>query len=1352
MEVLIHSDDRMIRILLLPLVLIAELGAQESIPRFSKLTLEDGLSQSIVFCTYQDAEGFLWFGTQDGLNRYDGYEFVIFRHDPGEELSLTNNWINHVSGAGNWLWVCTSGGGLNLFDPAKNRAQVMRHRAGDPLSIPSDNVTHMLRDRKGVYWVATATGLRLLDSANQSFHFPEVLVPSAPELERASITRLMESADGSLWIATETMGLYRLTSAGNVERYAPGLPGRALSRANITALAEDAEGRIWAGSDQGVNMIDLSSGTLRVFYAGAQSSETADRILSLYCDGQNQVWIGTSGAGIRILREVRVGEFQSRTLVHDPLDPESLIENRVWNFYEDRSRILWIGTGNGLSKFDRKPAKFITYRKMPSNPNSLSHNQVWAVMEDRDHILWVGTTQGLNRIDRTQGEFRHFRHDPNRPHTLSDDRVWAIHEGEAPTLWIGTNGGGLNQFDRTNGHVVRYLADGRPGSISHPAVRAIISAGNNDLWIATRGGGLNYFDHNHRRFIAYRHDPNDSTSLSHDDAYSLFVDKNGNLWVGTAGGGLNRLNPDLRTFTRYVNNPRDKSTISYDRVLAINQDRSGTLWIATGEGLNEFDPKKRTFRRYYSNDGLPSNFVYAILEDRDGNLWMSTNHGICKMIRKGDHVEFRTYDKTDGLQGNEFNGNAYFQSRGGEMFFGGTDGLNSFFPDLVTDNPYVPPVALTGFRIFDRPQPLERIDPVSGIRLSHRENFVAFEFVGLEFTSPRHNQFAFRLEGFDEDWIFAGNRRFANYTNLDGGNYVFRIRAANNNGVWNEQGISIPVTVVPAFWNTWSFRIVAVSAILLGAFVFYRRKIREEKERNEILERKVAERTQTLQEMNLKILEADRLKSEFLANMSHELRTPLNAIIGFSELLMEDLQPTGSVEQVESLRDIHSSGKHLLQLINDLLDLSKIESGKMELYKDWFRLEEILSSVHHTLLPLFERKKQRFTWELSPDLPLLYGDPARIKQVMINLASNAHKFSGEQALIHVTAGLTEDHHAFVSVHDEGSGIAKEHLEIIFDHFRQVDGSSTREGQGTGLGLALCRQLMRMHGGDIRVESEIGKGSTFTITLPLNRDVRDVRPHRPEVVPSVDQPLVLIVEDDMQSYQLLRRYLENAGFRTQHTSNGLNALADAKALRPSVITLDIMLPGKDGWQILQELKSDPLTATIPVLVVSIVENKDLAFRLNAADYFVKPIDRHMFTDRIRRLTDFQGGDSKRVLVVDDDEHCIDMMKYLLERDFYDIRSAEDGLDALRVLQEFTPDLIILDLMMPKMNGFQLLEHLRADAKLRDIPVIVLTAKDLTEQEMISLKQHVRSVMNKATYNMRDLLAEVIRLTRQPEQAS
>ena len=515
------------------------------------------------------------------------------------------------------------------------------------------------------------------------------------------------------------------------------------------------------------------------------------------------------------------------------------------------------------------------------------------------------------------------------------------------------------------------------------------------------------------------------------------------------------------------------------------------------------------------------------------------------------------------------------------------------------------------------------------------------------------------------------------------------------------------------------------------------------------LEREVDERTRKLRELNARIIEADRLKSEFLANMSHELRTPLNAIIGFSELLI-DQREEFTADQADCLRDILSSGRNLLQLINDILDLSKIEAGMMTLYPEEFMLEDLFTGVQRTLAPALDKKGQKIQMQLEKPMPSIFADPNKIRQIMLNLVSNAIKFSPASTTITISAGLKsspQQDFFEVRVSDEGRGIRPEDQAIIFDEFRQIDGSSTREDQGTGLGLALCRKLVELHGGSIRVESVYGQGSHFIFQIPQDKEdggwelLEMQREHGDNT-----GNMIMVVEDDLQSANLIRRFFEMEGFRVFNVRNGNDVLEHARKIRPIAITLDIMLPGKDGWQVLQELKNDVYTQNIPVFVVSVMEDRHRAYTLHADDYFLKPIDRTLLVNRIKELAGRSVKENvvHEILVVDDDPNALFLLSSFLEKEGFKVRKAMNGPEAMDAMRESAPDLVVLDLLMPGMSGFELMEYMRQQKPLRQVPIVVLTAKEITDEDKRRLTGQVRQYMQKASYSIHDLLHEIRRV--------
>lgn len=1326
---------------------------------FERITLEQGLSQSGIYCVIQDSRGFMWFGTQDGLNRYDGYNFIVYKHSSLDTSSISNNWITSlVEDHKGSIWIGTQGGGLNRFDLKTERFESYQNVPNDPNSIINNNVRTVFIDQSGTFWVGTGRGACVFDPKTGKFH----PIDDLKGIQTAFVTTIFEDNDGHIWFGTQGSGLFAKERNGSSFIHYTHKPKYANSLNNnfVNTIYQDKHSVVWVGTAGGLNRLNSeATGNFVAFTHDGKNpySLSQDRVQTIFEDRLGILWIGTDGGGLNCFDPSDPTRTRFISYQNNPIDLHSLSENRVYSLLEDKSGTLWIGTGGGLSKLDRKPKKFKHFRTEANNPNSLNVSEVWCFFEDREGILWIGTNGGgLNRFDRKNNKFTFFRNDVRNPESLSEDRVWSILEDYTGNLWVGTNGGGLNKLNRGSSTFTRYQNDpANPKSISDNRVKALLQGRDSSLWIGTRSGGINRFDPKTGTFESYTNDPQNPNSLSSNDIYSMYEDRAGTLWIGTFGSGLNKFDRVTGKFTVYKNNPKDPNTISSNGVLTMCEDTKGNFWVGTQSGgLNKLDRENGVFTHFSREVGLPNEVVYAILEDNEGSLWISTNKGLSRIRYEAasDELDIRNYDQHDGLQSNEFNGGSYYKSKKGELFFGGVNGFNAFVPEQVKENVHIPSIALTAFKKFDRIQKLETAIPeIKEIKLSYEENVFSFEFASLDFTRPEKNQYAYMMEGFDNDWIYSGSRRYASYTNLDGGTYTFRVKGTNNDGVWNETGTAVTIVITPAFWRTWWFRISLILLIGWAAYSYYRSRLTSVQRQNEMLEKKVEERTKTLREMNSKIIETDRLKSEFLANMSHELRTPLNAIIGFSELLQDELKSIVTQDQMQSLQDIHHSGRHLLELINDILDLSKIEAGKMELNKEHFELNKLLETIRRTVAPLLDKKTQTLVIRMDEEQTKIFADPYKIKQVIINLLSNAIKFSPPNTAITIESSMLHNDRQSVfqlAVTDNGRGIPKEFHSVIFDEFRQVDGSSTREDQGTGLGLALCRRLIEMHGGKIWVESELNKGSKFILTVPQSSGEESVSP-RKEMGSSAafDSNMVLIIEDDLQSANLIRRFLELEGFRTIHINNGVDALEEARKIRPLAITLDILLPGKDGWEVLQELKSDPITRGIPVFIVSMTENKDLAYSLHADDYFIKPLDRDLLIEKINKLKNSKTKQKRvsQILVVDDEESALTLTGTFLEKKGFDVEKARSGMEALRKIRLSKPDLLILDLMMPQMSGFEVVDVLRQDPNLKEIPIIILTAKELTKKERDSLNGQIRCLMQKASYSTDDLLFEIKRVT-------
>ena len=826
---------------------------QASTIRFDRLSVRDGLSQNAVLAIAQDLRGFLWFATEDGLNKYNGYDFTVHKHDPGDDSTLSDSFVStlYLDSHGE-LWIGTRSG-LNRFDASSGAFERDPTGAGAADGLSGKWVVSILEDRDGNLWAGTDQwGLYRIDRGTglvTNFRND----PADPTtLSNDSVAAMYEDRGGALWIGTDAgLNLFDRASGAFVRYPHDPTDARALGGREVSAIVEDLEGALWVGTeDGGLSRLNRSTGAFTRYQHDAEdpASLSHDRVRALFVGGQGRLWVGTQN-GLDLYDREREGFIHYR---NDRGDPYSLSSNAVWSIAEDRTGVLWFGTyGGGVCKYSRTGDQFALYQHNPDRPNGLSDNMVWSLFEDSQGVLWVGTFNGgLNRLDRASDTVTVYRYDPKDPAGLSSDDVRDVLEDRAGNLWVATNGG-LDRYDPQTGTFTHYRHDaGDPNSLSENRVVVLHEDRAGRLWVGTRTQGLNLLDPETGEAVRYQTDPDDPTSLVDDRVWALYDDSEGMLWVGTLGG-ISVLDPSSGTLTRYQHDPADPNSLSNDGVFSLYEDASGTMWVGTwGGGLNRFDRTSGAFSQYTEKNGLPNDVIYGIEVDAAGFLWMSTNHGLSKFDPRTE--TFHNYDVRDGLQDDEFNVGAHFASANGELFFGGIQGFNAFFPERVTGNPHVPEIVITAFGKLNEPERMD-LAPGERIELSADDKLIWFEFAALDYAAPDRNQYAYMLEGQDEDWVSAGARRHVDYTNLSGGDYVFRVKGSNNDGVWNEVGVSVSLSVTPPFWDTWWFRALAFLVLVGGAFGGYRMRVASVEARATQLERQVAERTVEISRANAQL-------------------------------------------------------------------------------------------------------------------------------------------------------------------------------------------------------------------------------------------------------------------------------------------------------------------------------------------------------------------------------------------------------------------------------------------------------------------------------------------------------------------
>lgn len=815
---------------------------------FERFSLEQGLSQSSVTAIYQDSKGFLWFATGNGLNKYDGYSFKIYKHNSKNSYSLSNDMINGITedNEGN-LWVSTEDG-LNKFNPQREKFTRYKNEEGEN-HLSYNRINPVYADNEGAVWIGTLGGGLNKYSYNK-FSFPVYF--ENEENESANyITDIFEDSKGILWIGSYG-GLIKLNKNSGSYKLYENFPEVKENPAGkrVFSILEDNE-FLWLGTGNGLVKFDPISEEF-ISFNTKNSGISGNAISSLLIDSKNNFWIGTNGGGLNLF-DRRDGKFIQ--IKYNPLVQTSLSENSVTSIFEDHSGIIWIGTMySGLNKLAASKNKFEVFRNDPENKNSLISNNISEIYKDSRGILWIGTRDGLCSFDKKSGRWR-------RDYSINNSEIkviYSIIEDENKNLWFcGYNG--LYRYNRISNSFTLIIP---PGESAPMNVTAIILDPDGSIWLNSARSGI----------FKYNLELNNFTKLTKEASggkriFALHIDKKNTLWLGSQAG-LIKYSINTKEKKEYMHSPDDPGSLSANLIQSIYEDEEENLWLGTyGGGLNKFIKNAERFIQYSEDEGLPNNVVYAALPDKNGSLWLSTNKGLCRFNPMNGAVT--NFDMADGIQSYEFNGGAYFKSSDGEMFFGGINGFNSFYPELVTSNPSIPKIVITSVKKIDE-KILTDINKGynSQLEFSHNENIISFEFVSLDFTNPKKNRYAYKLDGFDKDWINSDGRRFARYTNLEPGSYTFKIKGSNNDNIWNEKGASVSFIIHPPFWNTWWFYTLTGIIILAAAASVHKYRVRSKLKR---------------------IVEIEKLRKEIADDFHDELGHKLTKISMYSELLKRNL-------------------------------------------------------------------------------------------------------------------------------------------------------------------------------------------------------------------------------------------------------------------------------------------------------------------------------------------------------------------------------------------------------------------------------------------------------------------------------
>ena len=830
-------------------VLTVALSAQNA-ARFNRITSEEGLSQSVVNCILEDNQGFMWFGTQDGLNKYNGYGTIVYKHNPVDSNSLSNNFIFSLyEDKNNILWIGTNGSGLDAFDLYTNKFTHYQNTS-DTASISNNDVWSIIEGKDGLLWMGTDNGL---NSFNRKTHrFQRYFNNSADSSNPAEnmIYSLHQDKNGIIWMGTYGAGLFSFNP--KTKKFTPySSYGKNATipdylRDKIKSIYEDNKDNLWIATDGGgLGKFNIRTKTFEDFLRNNpndSNSISADYTTSIVRDSSGKLWIGSFYGGVTCYD---ITKNQFTPYLHDNQNPKSLINNDVKCLYVDRQGVLWIGTQSGISLRFRENDQFTLYKNSSENQGS---NCVMSLLEDKDGLLWIATNgAGIFTLDRKTHTYT-----PHEDLTakVTNNAALALYQDKDGLIWVGTWGNGLVSYNKETQTTEHYNESNSPLQGSAETVTCIAQDSSGLMWFGTYGSGLFSFNKKTEKFTNY----NVNNGLSSNNIYSVFVDKNKDLWIGTDGGGVMIRNNKTGKLTTVKVDKEEKNSLSANTVYCIYEDKAGMIWLGTNIGLDKYNRTTNKFTDYFEKDGLPNDVIYGILPDNEGNLWMSTNKGISKFNPNVTNTEgsaFRNYDVNDGLQGKEFNQGAYFESKSGELFFGGVNGINSFFPSKIKGNEHIPPVYITSYKLFGKETALDTtISSKKFIQLSWKDNFFSFDFVALDYEMPLQNKYQYKLDGVDDDWSPPTTRRFASYTQLSGGDYVFHVRACNNDGVWNDKGAVLYIRIIPPFWRTKWFYSLCILLIIASIFGFIRYRIQSVHKEKKILEDKVEERTKELAQKN----------------------------------------------------------------------------------------------------------------------------------------------------------------------------------------------------------------------------------------------------------------------------------------------------------------------------------------------------------------------------------------------------------------------------------------------------------------------------------------------------------------------
>jgi len=1070
------------------LLLSLDVTAQGIEKRFHHITIEDGLSQSSVQAILQDSKGFMWFGTEDGLNRYDGYHFTVYKTEAGNPNSLSDNTINALfEDSSGRIWIGSQSGGLILYDRKKDNFTTY-HGADNEESwetLSSNTIWDITEDQEGLIWVATSYGLNLFDPVTGRF------------------SRIFSESDPT-----------------------------SLSDNYISTLFVDTDGTLWVGTGDGLNKLDRVNGGFTRYQTAETQEGTVSlgMIRSLLEDSRGNFWIGTEEQGL-FLFDTDNERFIRYS--HEPDNANSLSGNAVFSLMEDQYRNLWIGTNNdGITIFDLDNELFYRYQQSNENPYSLNTNSVTEIYESSDGAVWIGTyTGGINLYDIDERFFDHYVNDPSDRNSLSNNIVQSIEEGPNGVLWIGTDGGGLNLFNPVSEEFTRIQSN--PNNILNPTSDVILDIHRTELgmWLATYGGGVDFYDFESQTYRNFSMEPGNLQSLSSMNVFTINESRDGNLWFSTNAGGVMEFDPVSEQFRHYrlfQESQDEPLTLHNDDTRIAYEDRNGDIWIGTyggllhrylrseeeinvydineynnyaasviqtiledengklwfgsrGGGILQLDEESDRIIPYATTDqGLPNNIIHSLLQDREGMIWISTNNGITRL--NPETGEFSNLNSAHGLNTREFTPRSGTIHSSGNIYIGSISGFIKFHPDSIRIDETTHPVILTEFLLFNRPVPIsddsplnEHISELSEISLNHKSSVFTIGYTALNFSHYKGNEFAYRLLGFEEEWNYVGDQKRATYTNLSPGEYEFQVMSANNFGIWNEEPVTLKITIVPPFWMTNWFIAMMIIFVIVGVMGTYQNRMNRVRKEKIRLEKKILDRTKELRRSN-------RTKDKLFSIIAHDLRNYAGSITGLATLINDNSQEDNFEEMKVYTEMLEKTTFQFDDFLKNLLEWARYQTDKIKTEPKVFFLEKVVNHVVEQSTPNANGKGLEIRVYIEENIQV-FADPNLFAIIIFNLMNNAIKFSHPNGRIEVRGKSIGSNRVEISVQDYGVGMNKESVNKLLDSGKSFTKQGTAGEKGTGLGFDLCKDFVEKNGGTIKVESKENEGTIvrFTVT-------------------------------------------------------------------------------------------------------------------------------------------------------------------------------------------------------------------------------------------------------------------------------